>query len=992
MKTFFVVVVLCVVIASFLSANERNDFRFALGLYQDRNYRLAESQLRSFIDDYPQSRLINSARFILANVCLEMKDYREAKELFEFLKIHYDDSSVKPEIIIGLIQAEFHLGNYSRTKTYINRFFESYSNVASSNKWKVYHIAGRIDFAAGKYEEAYEFFARAEELQTFDHDTSHYWIVKNLKHRAMHKMGNSNDVKSELLDYVRQNVKNEYLYQALYDYCITLFNRSQYEELLEFAPDYISVKSPVYDDYLLLVIISHYELGNYTQAAERLDMVEIESDSSNYYRALVNMKKGITDVAKVIFQDLIESAEQKEIRINSKFYYAGLVSVTDIELANRLLKDFIGSDKDHLFRDAAHYQIGYNYFQTADYIKAVGYLFRAVNRDKNFKFDDPTTLETNLEQHVIENLIFLLSESYFFLNRDDFFVHFNNLYLSRYPSGRYRDEAMFKKGLYQYGRAKYAEALITFSQLIRNFPDSEKKGLAHFYQGSIFLKRNQAQNAKTEFELALPLVSEKPMVWLKIAQLHLIELDYEKAEAALLNVPDSNKYLYEKSITQGNIRFAQRNFTQALIFFENAQRYAPTAKAEREALIRQARTHYQLKNYQRATDIYSSLSERDDENRQYLMLAATSAFSAENYNGAIDLFDLYLQRFPEAEDADRARLHIGDSYYNLQNYIRAVEYYIPLIISSTEEKVRVNALNGLEWSSLQSEDISFISELEKILEVEDDINFKIFIYERKAYYYFNRRQWLDAANIASFLLQLYDQRYENPQTENKYYEYSRVLAVSYTNLEQTEQADRIFRRLYRLNPEPAMLYDWAVLKIAQQDTTGAIEKLREASRTSQSSQIWLELLNLQKRTNDRNFSQDYNAYLRFSTGANKERAQLIWVRWNIRNHNFESVENVLKTLLESNFEIVKANAQYLKGLMLYEKGEYEASVPELLRIRYLYPNLEELKIKAETLACYAYLNLDDKESARRIFEGIRTGLDPSVREHLDLLISEGGRE
>jgi tetratricopeptide (TPR) repeat protein len=79
-------------------------------------------------------------------------------------------------------------------------------------------------------------------------------------------------------------------------------------------------------------------------------------------------------------------------------------------------------------------------------------------------------------------------------------------------------------------------------------------------------------------------------------------------------------------------------------------------------------------------------------------------------------------------------------------------------------------------------------------------------------------------------------------------------------------------------------------------------------------------------------------------------------------------------------------------LELFQQQKYQEAIPELLRIRYLFPNINQVRVDAETLACQAYFKLGKLKEARQTFDMIKDDLDGQTREELTKMLNEGGQE
>jgi len=78
-------------------AKENAEFKLAIGLYNDGMYDLAVSQLKNFIDAYPNTSQGIEARFYLGQAQLKLKHFDEARITFQNFALTYVDHPKSPE-------------------------------------------------------------------------------------------------------------------------------------------------------------------------------------------------------------------------------------------------------------------------------------------------------------------------------------------------------------------------------------------------------------------------------------------------------------------------------------------------------------------------------------------------------------------------------------------------------------------------------------------------------------------------------------------------------------------------------------------------------------------------------------------------------------------------------------------------------------------------------------------------------------------------------
>jgi len=153
----------------------------------------------------------------------------------------------------------------------------------------------------------------------------------------------------------------------------------------------------------------------------------------------------------------------------------------------------------------------------------------------------------------------------------------------------------------------------------------------------------------------------------------------------------------------------------------------------------------------------------------------------------------------------------------------------------------------------------------------------------------------------------------------------------------------------------------------------------------------VELLEIELEQNSEFFENDYNKFMEFATGEEREIAQLLEVEWKMNINKMEELDLRINDLNKSVYKSVKARSQFLKGLLLIKNGDNEAAIPELLRMRYLYPEYEKIRNRAEALACISYINVNNYDEAKKLFAAIKNDISAEMRDRIEFLLQEGDK-
>lgn len=940
MRKIFLILMLWLAYA--LNGAPLDDLRFAIGLYSDGNYELAQSELNKFIKTNPESVYLNDARFLLANSLLSLQRYSEAIKEFARLDLPNIDPVIKADVILGQAQCRYFLKQPVEAEKQFKDFLNSFKNHPLS--WKAQYFLGRLAADRDEHEKALQLFSAAAAEQ--DDSELNLAIMKTLV-----ALDRTEEADKQISKLIFKEPADEQIVIIYNNYNL---QKGRWQNILAAVIPQINSRSQYYADYHLLRGIAYYNLGGFAEALAELK--RCSNEKAEYYTALCHLKMADRSQAAAILTSLVNS-EQEEIRANSYFHLAMIEE--NIPAANQKLEKFTQDFPQSDFVPIAHYLIGFNNFENGNFAIALEKFREAAQSAEKIA-------SAGFAASYQENNTFLTAESLLLNEQSDVALAAFKTYLSDYPKGSFQDEAVYKIGLIYFEQRDLSSAAREFNLLLERFPDSSKTGMSNYYLGEIELLQNDLKAALSYFEEALQGRTDPGYTWERIAQIHFQNKNYQRALEALENIPSESRYMFAKFFLEGNANFAIRRLDKALQAFEFAEEYALDNRTREIALSRKAATLYQMKRFKEASQIYSRLASTTDDPQAYLIKAANAAFSAEDFLRAIDIYKQYIEKFNQTEDAPSALLGIADSYYNLGKYFSAASYYRKLIIPGSSSNMLVNALNGLRWSAEQDKSVDFIQIINELLNSHQEINYRFELLSRKLHYYFSKKDWNQSIRVA-------DEMEKLSPDHSALADIKLIKALSYSELMNYDRAESIYQDLGADKPSAEILFNWALLKEKQADVEAAVELLRQAVQLTKRMDVWTRLLELQISKNDIHFQNDLARFQEIAENEYSQLGELFLIEWKIMNRRTE-YESRLKELENSKYNIVRAYVQYLKGYQLYITGNYKDAIPEFLRVRYLHPEFDSIRLKAEIMALEAYLLSNRLDDAKQLFDLIRKDL------------------
>jgi tetratricopeptide (TPR) repeat protein len=898
-----------------------------------------------FQKKYPNSDFTDELSYLQASIFLQKQQYKQAYPIFEDLYKKNKQPALAAKIVFGLAQTEFFMGKKAAAAAHFDYYannFANFSDYAEAN----YFLA---KLNQQKPATAHKYLQVALKKQ----QTSKYSFLK-MKLQLQQDEANAAEA---TLQHILQTYEDSYRDLALVNFLDYHLVHKNYEKIIGYKAYSLASGSEYYADFNQITGIAFYYLQNYSEALVYLQ--KATGDKVDYYQALCYLKTDKKQQAEKLLAAL-RTSQNKEIAANSYFYYAGL---QPLQQQSQLWQKFIQKYPDHDFIGAAMYQYGLVLYKLEDYESSASYLQKAI------QISEDSDIRRLHKQNYREKAEFLLADSRFYLQEYEKAVAEWQQFRQTYPDSKMMPEVLFKLGKIYFLQNQMQKAQQLF-QLLADY-QSDKLGQGYYYLAEIAYREADWQKAKQNYEQALLHKADKNAIWLRIAAIHFQKQNYAKALYSLNNVDDQQEYMFDKQMLRGSIYFALKKYDEAWQAFKTAR--AAAGKQEKDyANEKIAQTLYRMKKFEAAADLYRKLA---DNSPDFLYKAALAAFSADNFNQAIVLFKDYLKQFPQAEKKQAANLGIADSYYNLGKYSQAIQAYKNLVSSELTDEILQNVLNGLQWACQQSESYDFTEILLQLSKQQPQLAKRLLL--RKLNFEFENQNWAAVVQTAEEM--------EEPGLEAM-----AKKAASLAKLDKTTAAEEIYEKLAKEKSDYKVLQNWAELKLQLGQTTKAIDLYRRASFRSSDVSLWLQLLQLEAQHASQYFLNDFAKFTEFAGNIALQKARLIRARWEILNKKERKTD--LTKLAESKDKQVRAEARYLKGLELYQQQKYQEAIPELLRIRYLFPEVNQARLEAETLACQAYLKLGKVKEARQTFDMIKDDLDGQTREKLTKMLNEGGQK
>ena len=287
------------------------------------------------------------------------------------------------------------------------------------------------------------------------------------------------------------------------------------------------------------------------------------------------------------------------------------------------------------------------------------------------------------------------------------------------------DKYLFDGGVIYYDSADYETALITFQQLVNDFPDSQYADDAQYYIGYIYEKRLgyyiQALLEYQELINNYPGSSYADDAQLGVGNCYYITYDYSHAIEAYQKLiddyPDSSLLaLSQYSIGQSYRKLA--NYEQAIIEYNKVIENYPESDYPAPAQYYIGYSYYEAQDYIKAIIEFQKviINYPDDiwpDGNNRLVAPCAQYYIGWCYgqklgqwNDAISAYQLVIDNYPNStwssgnEIPPDAQYQIGWGYEQLELWCEAIDAY----------QLVINNYPGTSWSNLAEERLNEIGE------------------------------------------------------------------------------------------------------------------------------------------------------------------------------------------------------------------------------------------------------------------------------------------
>lgn len=949
---------------------EDKDIYFILKLFENKQYGLAEKQIRIYESEHFNSPRKDLITLIKAKIELVYERYDIADSLYNYLLNKKTDTSMLSEILINKSVLRIRFKDYVKALSYLNQANQVTNDI--ENKHQIEKLKGDIQMLLFNPKGAVVFYERALLYNASNPDVVQALLKAYIANNDLDKAKGL--IQSILIE--KKNVSDYYL--TINTWLDFLNENEEFDLVLELERIIKENNLLGVESIQMRFAKTHYLLNDLTKSSEILDKNKLYTPYRQYLKGLILVKYGKEAEADSIFRNLSTGNfldtdmlpnSYEDIVINSWLERVKILFRQSPNDALSSIKSFVTEDND-IQNQYVLYVYATLLFKNKQYQDAAHWLLKLKQITNNPFF--------------AHNIQIMLGDIWYNARILDSAKQAYNIYLNQFPKGKHRNHALYNIALIEFEEKNLDSSALILRSLISNATDDIIIEKSMFLLAEVEFFRADYNKA---IELYLSLTNKvinSDTICIRIAQsLYYLE-NYEQANVYLQKLVLSSENAPQVLMLKGNIFFNLKQYAKALGIYEQVLSYPLSELDHQEILSYKALTLYRLKRFKEATEIYLRLSKDEESPQAYILMAAKASYHAKEYQQSLILFKQFVKEHPDSEYYNNALANIGSIYYNQGSYSLAISTWTTLLnryktntyFSAEEQNILSTVFSGLYWCLKDNPNQAVLDKLNDSIETfkSEYIRFELQYLLLKIY--FGGEYWSEILELAENL------RNEFPEKENN--EIRRIVASSLTKLNRFAAADSVFAEIFKIEPTPIILTEWAELDIQAGNYNNAIEKLNQALDLDRTPIRFLKLIKVIYDYNPQKLEIFWNQWAPIFKPPS-DRAILLWMLWNYDCKKWFEAINLANQLLYSPEYDIRAKAQLIKSKSLYNNNSDDALL-ELYRTIYLYSESIDIVVEAKYYLVKLYAASGQIAEAKSVYDEIKEDLDSVLHKELEQLI------
>ena len=631
-----------------------------------------EAGLKKFVQDQPESPLINGALFRLANIAFKRKDYKETLQFYAKIDPGYLSTAENDKYLYNSGIALLETGERNGAKVEFGKLRNKSGPIGDGSRYYWAHIS----YLEGKYDEALAEFKKLENTPVY----------------------------FKLIPYYQVQI---------------YFAKSQYDQVLEQGVPLLA-KAPDERKFELARIIatSYYQLQQYVPATELIDKYFKNKEVSRadcYVAGFCEEKSGQPDLAIQWYEKLIQKSDAIS---QGTYYQLGGLYMKKGDKKKGLLAFQHASEmkfdpkirQDALFQYAkATYELDYSPFNES--IKAL---------DK-YITEYPDAKENDQAYNYLVN-VFMTTHNY-----KDALASMDRIKVKSPSIRKAYQRVSLYRGMEIFRDLNFAGALKLFDKSLENGSYNPTfKALAQYWRAETLYRLDKPEEAFAEYKKFQSLPGSTK---LNEYGLSLYNIGYQffnrqdLVQAAVYfnkyterTPADNDKLLGDVYNRLGDCAYADRNFELALRNYQKAiDLHSPDADY---AMFQLAFTHGLMQDQQTEISELEELASKYPDSPycdDALYEKGKAMERTMDLEGAKSSYNDLIAKYPGSPMIPKALAQLGLIAYNQNQYDTSIAYYKEVISRFPDTPEAKGALTGIKNNYMENNKVEdYISYTKKL--------------------------------------------------------------------------------------------------------------------------------------------------------------------------------------------------------------------------------------------------------------------------------------
>jgi TolA-binding protein len=712
-----------------VTRRERERFDFANGLFARNMYEMAVEAYRDFLDEFPASRLSETARYRMAEAYYAADRYQEALNVYTAFLSEYPSSDLTDQALLGIGQCYYFLGDLKNSEKTLEKL------LAQERAGKT--AAGAKYYLASVYEKR-EDLERARELLTDmlgERPPGEYAAFAHMKLGDVRRAGGDLSGAAEsYLESASAADEKRLAGEALLRAAEVYFDMKEFSKATDLCERVLAgaVSPGIRNAAADVLFSSLYRAGKYGIIIERyrsfLDTTDDPRVSSKiiFVAGEAHLRENRTDEALDLFRRVINGYPQSVLAGKALVREAWILFGRERYGAARKSLAALESRTGDLPPEAALIR--------ARVFHATGEEHEAVELLEKISDENPGTKPAREALFLLTEIraangeaessargqkefvrlypkdprapVLLMKAAKTALRKgeDEEALGLYGDFLERYPGSEYVPDAMFGQGRALQGRGEYADAAAKYTALLERVREPRREQRVLYQLGRTFQKRELWDQAIEVYGKAVSMGQAGGETEVHAALLEALAYCYyqkgERRAAAntylriMSEYPDTavseSAYLWT-----ADLFLEEKEPDTVLFILKRLSGALPDIGQDGRVLVLYGKAFLEKRKWDEAEAYFREAVEKEVDHpyreHAYIGLGRLMARKG-SHDEAIRNFDLALASHRDNYSGALARMGKAEVYYDLMDFVRAAKNYMMVAILYEDSELSPEAL------------------------------------------------------------------------------------------------------------------------------------------------------------------------------------------------------------------------------------------------------------------------------------------------------------